>query len=156
MCDMGGKLKLQELVDAMDFHSDEHYQYVDRDTGEIELIEITLLRRAERGDEVPSLPEWQKPQWQAARKAAATDRLVRIPDQFDIHEWQIMADFVESLKAGEARSQLVRAINGNGAFRMFKDAVRRLDLRDACAEFQEDALREIAIEWCEENDFEWE
>jgi hypothetical protein len=153
---MGGKLKLQELVDAMDFHSDEHYQYVDRDTGEIELVEARLVRFAEKGEEAPFMPDWQKPQWAVAQKAVSTDRLVLIPDQFDINEWQIMSDFVASLKPGAARTQLNHAIHGNGAFRMFKDAVRRLDLRDAWAEFQEDALREIAIEWCEENDFEWE
>jgi len=104
-------VKPQELVDAMGFQSDEVYQYVDRDTGEIQLVEGILLRAAEAGDETPSLPEWQKPQWLAAQKAVSSDR----------------------------------AIHGNGAFRMFKDAVRRLDLRDDWDEFEEEALREIAI-----------
>jgi hypothetical protein len=153
---MGAKVQLKTLVDEMDSQSDELYRYVDRDTGHIEMVEGTLLGYARDGDEPPSMPDWQKPQWQIAQKAVSTDRLIMLPDQFDIDEWQMMADFVATVKPGEVRAQLDRAIHGNGAFRRFKDAVRRLGLQHAWDEFEEDALREIAIEWCEENDIEWE
>jgi hypothetical protein len=153
---MGAKVQLKTLVDEMDSQSDELYRYVDRDTGHIEMVDATLLRYARDGDEPPSMPDWQKSEWQVAQRVASTDRLIRLPDQFDLNEWQIMADFVSTVEPDDVRAQLDRAIHGNGAFRMFRDAVRRLGLRDAWDEFEEDALRKIAIEWCEENDIEWE
>jgi hypothetical protein len=46
------------------------------------------------------------------------------------------------------------AIHGAGAFRSFKTALRRHRLESAWFEFRAAAIRQIALDWCEENDME--
>ena len=55
-----------------------------------------------------------------------------------------------------ARDRLIIAISGRGAFRRFKDEVRRLGVEKAWYEYRDAAQREKAIEWCEENGIEFE
>jgi hypothetical protein len=38
---------------------------------------------------------------------------------------------------------------------MFKDAIRRHHMRDSWGDFRASALRQIAIDWCEENHLAW-
>jgi hypothetical protein len=46
--------------------------------------------------------------------------------------------------------------HGAGAFRNFTNAVRRLGVEPAWFSFRADALRQIALGWCEENQIVWE
>jgi hypothetical protein len=46
---------------------------------------------------------------------------------------------------------LVYQIRGSGAFRRFKDAIRRHGIEDEWYQFRDQALEEIAIEWLESN-----
>jgi hypothetical protein len=79
-----------------------------------------------------------------------------LPSKFDVHEWDIMRRFSESIDDDEIRNELLRAIHGSGAFRYFKDSVCRRDLRDRWFKFRDEALEQIAIEWCKENGIEYE
>jgi hypothetical protein len=62
-----------------------------------------------------------------------------------------MRDFSCSVGSDGIREDLLRAIHGAGAFRNFKDTVRRLGVESAWFAFRADALRQIALDWCEEN-----
>ena len=79
-------------------------------------------------------------------------RFLRLPTQWDIHEYSIMEDFVYSLEDGEAKRSLARAIQGHGAFRRFKDALVQYGVRQRWFDFQAAAYRELAIRWCRDND----
>jgi hypothetical protein len=116
-----------------------------------------LLRGAEeRGDEQLNLPDWRKDQWETAKRIVATDRFKPLPTKFDVHEWGIMQDFSSSVESDDIRDELSRAIHGAGAFRNFKDTVRRLGIESAWFAFRAEALRQIALDWCEENQIAWE
>ncbi|MGN0168236.1 MAG: UPF0158 family protein, partial [Acetatifactor sp.] len=84
------------------------------------------------------------------------DRFIRLPDKYEIHEYSIMEDFIESLPEGKHQNQLYRAIQGRGAFRRFKDSVNRMGIANSWYDFQENAYKEIAIRWCNENEYEYE
>jgi hypothetical protein len=103
----------------------------------------------------PYLPGWQKPQWEVAKRIFTTDRMVKLPTKFEVHEWQIMREFVDSLDAGPARHELLDAIHGRGAFRSFNAAIHRRHIEKAWYAFRTEALREIAIDWCEERQIAW-
>ncbi|MHC4632348.1 MAG: UPF0158 family protein, partial [Planctomycetota bacterium] len=45
---------------------------------------------------------------------------------------------------------------GRGAFRRFNDAIRDYGIADDWYKYRDDALKEIAIEWCEENGIEFD
>ena len=86
-----------------------------------------LLREAEESgdDEEPDLPTWQKQQWQIANRIVSTDRFRKLPTKFEVHEWAIMQDFSSSVEPDRIREDLLHAIHGAGAFRNFKDTLRR-------------------------------
>ena len=67
-----------------------------------------------------------------------------------------MQEFSRSVKSARIREELLNAIHGSGAFRMFKDAVRRHGVEPDWFTFRAGALRQIAIDWCEENQVAWE
>jgi len=54
------------------------------------------------------------------------------------------------------REELLNAIHGSGAFRMFKSVIRGNDLEDEWFAYRNEAFKEIAIQWCEENEIEYE
>jgi hypothetical protein len=67
-----------------------------------------------------------------------------------------MQDFAHSVESDRIREDLLHAIHGNGAFRNFKDTLRRHCIESAWFGFRAEALREIALDWCEENHVVWE
>ena len=66
-----------------------------------------------------------------------------------------MNDFSRSVESGGIREDLLNAIHRAGAFRNFKDSVRRHNIESAWFAFRAKALRQIAISWCEENGIAW-
>jgi hypothetical protein len=62
-----------------------------------------------------------------------------------------MREFAESRRSARVREELVDAIHGSGAFRMFKDRIRRLGVEKDWYAFRDAALKEIAVEWCKEH-----
>ena len=114
------------------------------------------MRRRSTGDEEPDLPDWQKDEWEIAKQIVSTERFTPLPTKFDVHEWAIMQDFSRSVESETIREDLLNAIHGAGAFRNFKDTVRRLGVESAWFAFRADVLRQIALDWCEENQIAWE
>ena len=157
---MAAKVDLKEIVEALEMQFDESPAYVDRDTGEVHVVPIELIRDAEEEEddeeERDDLPDWQKPLWEIARLIVKDPRFLRLPSKFDVHEWEIMNDFSLSVRSASIREELLDAIHGSGAFRQFKNTIRRRRIEAAWYEFRAQALREIAIEWCEDNDIPWQ
>lgn len=83
------------------------------------------------------------------------DRFEKLPTKFDIHEWDIMHEFAESVEPERLNDELQNAIHGAGAFRYFKDTLRRHRREKDWHAYREEALRQIAIEWCEDNGIEY-
>lgn len=154
---MPATVRLKDIVDVLEMQFDES-SFLDCDTGLVVTVSDDLLREAEEtgdGDE-PDLPAWQEQEWEAAKRIVSTDGFLELPTKFDVHEWAIMQDFSRSVKSDSVREDLLRAIHGAGAFRNFKDTLRRHGVEPAWFAFRTEALRQIAISWCEENDIVWE
>jgi hypothetical protein len=81
---------------------------------------------------------------------------IKLPSQFDVHEWQIMKRFCYTIKDETLREELLNAIHGRGAFRMFKNVIYRHRIEEDWFTFKNEAFKEIAIQWCEENEIEYE
>jgi hypothetical protein len=154
---MPATVLLQDVVDALETQFDEYLSFVDLDTGEVETVSRHLLGEAEESDdeEEPDLPDGEDPEWEIARRIVTTDHFKRLPTKFDIHEWDIMQDFAYSVESDRIRKDLLNAIHGSGAFRYFKDTVRRHRIEPDWFAFRTEALREIAIDWCEKHHVPW-
>jgi hypothetical protein len=137
---------------------EESAAYLDLETGRVEHVSREVLGLAEESDddEEPDLPDWQEDEWAVAKPIAGNPkRFERLPDKFDIHEWEMIREFTDTVKSSKIREDLRDKIHGRGAFRAFKDALRRHRIEQDWFTFRDEALRKIAIEWCEEIGVEW-
>jgi hypothetical protein len=157
---MPAKAQLKDIIDALEMQFDECSSFFDRDTGQVETVSGDLLNQAEDssdGAEPDDLLEWQEQEWEVAKRiVSAEDRFERLPTKFDVHEWSIMEDYSLSLEPGRLRDDLLFAIHGRGAFRHFKDTLRRHGVEETWFAFHTEALKQIAIDWCEEHQIAWE
>jgi len=67
-----------------------------------------------------------------------------------------MKRFCDTIEDETLREELLNAIHGSGAFRMFKDVLYRHDIEKEWFAFKNEAFKEIAIQWCKENEIECE
>ena len=148
---------LNDIIEALDLQFDDSSSFLDLDTGQVETVSHDLLSEAEDSDddEEPDLAEWQKPEWETARRIVSSGRFLELPTKHDVHEWAIMEKFSRSVESDRIREDLLRAIHGAGAFRSFKDTLRRHGIEKAWFQFRDEAFRQIAIDWCTEHDIAW-
>jgi hypothetical protein len=142
-------IKLSELIDALEFDSEEHVQRVDLHKGRVVMVERSVLSALEEGDEemLSDLPEWQKEQVEIGRAMVedSGERFVDAPDKFEFHEYRQMERFIGTVADPEAADQLWRAIKGKGAFRYFKDTASRLGLLDAWYAYRDATMKEFVV-----------
>jgi hypothetical protein len=154
---MPATVRLNDIIDSLEMQFDESSSFLDLETGHVETVSHTLLHEAEQfGDEVPDLPAWQKHEWEIAKRIVSTECFQELPTRFEVHEWEIMKDFSLSVESVSIREDLLRAIHGAGAFQKFKDALRQHGIESGWFAFRTEALRQIALSWCEENQIVWE
>lgn len=76
---------------------------------------------------------------------------IPLPREYEIHEYQIMENFVNSLEDEDEARELLNSMQGKGAFRRFKEKVSLLSLEDRWYNHREEAYEKIALEWCVKN-----
>lgn len=137
------KIKLSQVVSAIESANDEFEYLYDTETGEIVFLADQSITGIDNG-ELEALIE------------SSGARFRRFPTKYDIHEYRIMENFVYSLPAGAARQELVTAICGKGAFRRFRQGIRYHRIEQQWYNFRAQAYREIAIGWCQDESLEYE
>lgn len=113
------KVKLSDIIDAMEMTDQYSENFLDRITGEIVWISDLAMTSNEQEEAYDRLDE---------------HGFYHLPTSFDIREYDMMEKFIDSLPE-PARSRLGRAIQGKGAFRRFKDTAGRLGVAPQWYEF---------------------
>jgi len=145
---MPAVVSLRDVVAAMDVPNREWESFLDPESGEI--ITITDDDRSALDDPEPELlPDWQRELLPKIRAVLESDRYLRLPDSFEIHEWSIMERFCLTIGDPSARGELLDAIHGSGAFRVFRRTLERLGLRDPWHAYRESTFEQIARDWLE-------
>ena len=165
---------LEDLIDALQFHSESMQAFYDRQTASMVVLSDEELAAAEveegKEDRQPDedsdegeggladTPDWEKKQIALARAVSADEsgRFVALPDQFDVDEWRAMERFSQEVEDRAASDRLLNAIHGRGAFRYFKDTIHQLGLADKWDAFRDEHYRTVVEEWCEANGIELE
>ena len=154
------KAKLSDLIEGMEFQSEDNPEYFDRQTGQIVSVSREVLDGLESGDPgaLADLPDWQREQVEQATVLAADDgkRFIAPPDKFEFHEYRHMEQFIGAVDDPVIADELWRAIKGRGAFRCFKDMLGRHGLQKKWFRYRDDAARRFVIEWCDANKIEYE
>ena len=145
-------VNLKDVVNEMQMASDELTPYINRKTGELITVTDDELRLAEDSQSDEDLPDWQAETLPKVREVLDSPDFIALPDRFEIDEWSIMRHFSSGQPNPAHRDELLDAIHGRGAFRMFKMTLDRLKLREEWFRFRDDALETIAIDFLELHD----
>ena len=133
------KVKLSEVIDGLDFTNDEIEYYYNPTNGEIFMSNIVDYENLNE-DELDELFE----------------KSIMLPTRYDINEYEMMVDFVETIEDTILQNQLYISLNGSGAFRRFKDTCINFDIIDTWYKFRDKKYKELAINWCKDNNIEFE
>ena len=134
------KVKLSDIIDAIEMTDQYSEYFLDKETGKVEWVSDMAMTQEEQEEVYDRLDE---------------HGFYRLPTSFDIHDYDIMEEFVYTL-SGSARDKLASAIQGKGAFRRFKDTVIRLGIDQEWYDFQLAEYKRKAARWCEDNGIEYE
>jgi hypothetical protein len=134
------KVKLSDIIDAMDVTDSYTENFLDAQTGKIEFINDMVMGQEEKEEIYDRLDE---------------HGFYRLPTSFDIRDYDIMEDFIAGMPEG-VQGRMYDAIQGRGAFRRFKDMINAMGIEKSWYDFHDDVYRQKAAQWCEENDIEYE
>ena len=143
-------VSLRDVVEALDLQSDELRSCLDPDTGEIVTFSEEEARIAQ-GGEWEDAPAWMQEYLPKVKRALEDDRILELPDRVHIDEWRMMQNFADEKEQCRCHPELLSAVHGAGAFRHFKDAIRRLGVEDSWYRYREAAFEQVARDWLDEN-----
>ena len=148
---MAIRVKLDEIIEGLEFQSDESSSFLDKTTGKVALISEYEMRAAEDEDPIEDFPDWEQDLVRIAKEIVdETGNYIDLPTKYDIHEYSIMEKFCLSLNDSEMCETFYNLIKGRGAFGRFKNVIHEYDIADDWYKYLNNALKEIAIEWCQE------
>src|SRR4030042_3546071 len=102
----------------MDFQSDETHYYVVKKSGKVLAVSDEDIGAVEDNDLeslLANCPDWQKDVYrEVADFLARPDEFVALPDQFEIDEYDMMRDFIETVKDAKAAGPPPRDPHGGG------------------------------------------
>ena len=151
---MAVRVKLQDLLEAMGFQSDEMTSYLHRPTGRVVIVSDEAIHAAEAGGQ-----DYYEPHELADAQGllANEDDYLPLPDRFEIDEYRMMERFAAGLADPALRDGVLYALGGGrGVFRRFKDAVHSAGLADEWYAYRDRSYEEVARAWCEAHGIELE
>jgi hypothetical protein len=142
-----GSVRLQDILDGMEFQSDELTAYLHRPTGRVIAVSEEALQAAEEGTGVDDVDELELADARGILEGG--DDYLALPDRFEIDEYRMMERFAGGVADPAVQAELSDALRGRGAFRRFKDGVRRFGLAEEWYRYRDRGYTEVALAWCE-------
>lgn len=153
---MGAKASLKAIIDDMSMNFDEATSYLERETGKVFFIADEVFSYVEDGGEGYNSSDWQEEDFELAKRILENDEaFAALPDNFEINEYRIMENFINSLDNDRVAEDLADAIQGAGAFRRFKNGIRYHGVQEDWYKFKDQARKKIAMDWCEFENIEY-
>jgi hypothetical protein len=152
-------VKLQDIINGMEMQFDGTYTYLNRKTCEVINVSQDDLRIAEEDEDerINDLPDWQQDSIKVAIDVIENFEYYKeLPTKFEINEYDMMENFSYTFEDQRSMDILLDAIRGKGAFRRFKDNVSQLGIEEKWYTFRDQSYKQIAIDWCKDNDLEYE
>lgn len=151
------KLKLQDIIDAIDLGCDETCSYLNLKTGKVHTFFDEYIKVAKKNKNLDDEEDWYREEVLLAKHYLEHKQDYRsIPSKSAINEYDVMEAFCESLAIEEQREEMCFLIQGRGAFSNFRRGLDRFLLLDEWYDYKNQKLREFVIKWCEGNDFEYQ
>ncbi len=137
-------VKLQDVIDGITFANAEAQFFYHTKTGTVKILMDNIYGI---GRDKALMRDIDK----------NPDDYLSLPNEYEVDEFAMMADFVDELDDSEAASALFRVLeeDGNAAQRLFKQSVKAFELEKEWKKFRDACYAEIARQWCEENEIEF-
>jgi hypothetical protein len=142
---------LSDIITGIELQNDDDRSFLNIKTGAVETVSREEMGAAEEEKPLEHFPAWQQANIKAAVEILESDDYITLPSKFDVNEYGIMEEFCLSLGDDRLRDIMCNCIQGSGAFRRFKDNVRRFSLEENWYRYRDEGIRKIAVEWCKEN-----
>lgn len=141
------KVPLHLVYDAIESANEVFDQYLDTRKMEVIMLPnmITGVADLEDGDK----------KLMAKVERDHENRYLSLPSQYDLHEYQLMEDFIDELDDNKLAQKLLRAIRGRGAFRRFKDTLIECGKIQAWYDYRDQYYWRVARKWCMARDLEF-
>lgn len=154
---MAVKVKLSDIVNALESAGDEHSYWLDRDTGEVLKLTDQAVDYAEEETPLEEVPERMRADVEVARLVQddTEHRYLELPGKLDIHDLDLMDCFASTVKDERVQREIKRSIRTSDASQAFKRLLSEHNLHNAWHKFHDARVREIAVGWCEDNEIAW-
>lgn len=155
------KVDLQKIVDELQMRFMDTTVYYNKITGEILNVQDDDFGIVEDDDfenNIEDYPEWQREHLKEVYDLMYNDidNYIALPSNFEIKDSDIMEEFIEIVSNANKRKQLENCMWQKGMYRKFKDKIIEIGLEKDYYKFYDEKLKEIAIEWCNDNNLEYE
>lgn len=155
------KVNIQKIVDELQMRFMDTTVYYNKVTGEILNVQDDDFRIVEDDDfenNIKAYPEWQREHLKEVYNLLYNDvdNYIPLPNNFEIKDSDIMEEFIETISNNNKRIQLENCMWQKGMYRKFKDKLIQIGLENDYYKFYDEKLKEIVIEWCNDNNLEYE
>jgi hypothetical protein len=149
---MSTQVKLKDIIEEMEIQFEESHSFLNIKTGEIVLVTSEDLRAAEDEKPFDHIPEWEQENRMIAIDVVENfENYLDLPTKYEVNEYEIMENFCLTVSDQRKQESLLKAIKGKGAFRRFKDKIIDFEIEDQWYSYRDECFKQIAIEWCLEN-----
>lgn len=169
-------VKLRDIEDALESSSDDWSSYVNKKTGSVEYFEDIVLEFIEEYEDLLCDPDSSDAEieelieenrlndvsniWDAKRVRELAQleygMLVYVEPIETREQYRDMEDFIATIEDDQTKNFLYIAIDGQGAFRRFKDALATIGKLQDYYDYKNSLLTQAAKEWCEDNGISYE
>lgn len=145
------KINLSDVIEAIEFESDLVKHYYNKNSGIIIGVEDSNAStyKASLVEDLDKFEEWEKELiCNLYDFQENPEDYISLPSKDEINEYGMLVDFCDSLKDLDLKNKL---LNNNESFLKLKQAVESNGLLSSWYEYREEAEKEIAINWCKNN-----
>ena len=134
------KVNLQELAKAL-AQSDMHQGYIDIESGRVILMQDDLGEEEALNHVFEIEDDWE--------------HYIPLPNAVDSEEHNLMESFAAAQRE-DVKERLQEILQKSGAQLKFRQQIKHLLLKPAWEKFQQESFLNVARDYCEENDLEYE
>jgi hypothetical protein len=122
------------------------------------VVRDQVMNRLGDDPDLQAATEAETADFEAARRLLddEDELFVALPSRDEIDAWQILSDFADTREDPKVRRELRLSVQGAGAFKKFKAAVKTLALEAEWEEFRARAFVTLAEDFLDDEEIEFE
>lgn len=138
------ELKLDKLVDI--FNEIQNYEYIvyDKKENNFIFIELNMMSIQEYEELSGKIEEHEE------------ERYYYLPSSYAFHDSELIEKYINEIKNENIQEELEDVFYGKGKYKRFKEALREFRMENDYYNFRKEYLKNMAIEWCQINNIEYE